>query len=226
MAIALVFFLLCVMVGVVVLSAATVSAGNTARERQLYRETLALTSAAQLLSDDIQSMTFTGVQIETEKVTTTVFPEDENEKTKVERKTITTPGEPKIEGSDLFKVTANGDSYSDSLDLYLCYAAIQGGMPNKQAAKQIEFGAVPDQNIPAVTGSVRVEADYTITVVLECGDNSLTMSFPPRTSVKTEIGEPTTVTGDNTSTVTIQKTHSTIVKWERPLMWEGGTVNA
>lgn len=45
LAIALVFFLLCAMVGAVVLSDASASAGSTARERQLYRETMALTSA-------------------------------------------------------------------------------------------------------------------------------------------------------------------------------------
>lgn len=53
LAIALVFFLLCAAVGTVVLSAASVSAGNTARERRLYRETAALTSAAELLRGDI-----------------------------------------------------------------------------------------------------------------------------------------------------------------------------
>ncbi len=227
LAIALVFFLLCAMVGTVVLSAASASAGSTARERQLYRETAALTSAAQLLSRDIQGMTFTGSYIRRETVTTTVVTAGDQTSTKVETGTDYQQVAPTIYGSKLFSVQNNGESLSDSLGLTQRYFANQGkwtvvvGGP-----RTIVFHAVEAQHIPEVTGSITVGEDYTLTVVLRCGKNTLTMSFTPQAVSKTEVANPATVTVNETTTQKITvTTYSTTLTWGKPVMQEGGANN-
>ncbi len=233
LAIALVFFLLCVMVGVVVLSAASVSAGNTARERQLYRETLALTSAAELLSEDIQKMTFTGVKIKKEIVKTTVEPGQEGQDdptTKVETNEEMAFGAPKLEHSQFFKVKetmgAAGITYSDNLHLTERYFENQNGSNAESVKQTIVFNAVESRNIPKVTGTVEVGADYTLTVVLSCGNSSLTMSFPPNSVEKTAVSPPVTNQDENTSSRTTQTTYTTTLTWKKPLIKEGGAPNA
>ncbi len=223
LAIALVFFLLCAMVGTVVLSAASASAGSTARERQLYRETLAMTSAAELLSQDIQAMRFTGAYTRTETVTTTVDPTG-NTGTKVETSTDYRQKAPTMEGSRLFSVQDNGGSFSDSLGLTQRYFANQGKWTVEVAGPQtVVFHAVEDQHIPEVTGSLTIGEDYTLTVVLYCGKNTLTMSFPPQAASKTEVAAPVTTTVDpNTTKKTTIATYSTTLTWGQPIMKEGG----
>ncbi len=227
LAIALVFFLLCAMVGTVVLSAASASAGNTARERQLYRETLALTSAANLLSQDIQAMTYTGAYTRTETVTITVDPSG-TLSTKVVTSEKYQRGIPKLENSRLFGVKKNPDgTYSDHLHLTERYYRNQGGLWDgatvEPPAQTITFQAVEAQNIPEVTGSLTVAEDYTLTVVLQCGENSLTMSFPPHAVSHTEVAEPVTTKLNDAATQKITTaTYSTILTWGQPLMKEGG----
>lgn len=228
LAIALVFFLLCAMVGTVVLSAASASAGNTAKERQLYRETLALTSAAELLSQDIQTMTYTGSYTRTEIVITTVDP-NENQNTKVETDEEYGRGAPAIEGSRLFSVTQNADdTYTDSLRLteryYMNQSKLAGStMMEEPSAQTIVFQAEEGQNIPEVEGSITVEEDYTISVELWCGENSLSMTFAPNAASRTEVDEPeVTKLGEYSTQKATVTTYSTILTWRQPLMKEGG----
>lgn len=230
LAIALVFFLLCAMVGTVVLSAVSTSAGSTAQERQLYRRTLALTSASQLLRQDIQAMTFTGSYARTETVTTTVDP-DGGSGTKVETGEEYQRGIPTLVGSKLFAVKDNGDgTYSDSLNLTERYfgklSALFAGIPAVPTEQTIRFQAVEEQNIPEVTGTIRVEEDYTLTVALQCGENRLTMSFPPNVQPQTETAAPVTTKVDDVTTKTVTvTTYSTNLTWGQPLIQEGGTAH-
>lgn len=60
MLLGLLFLLFCLTVGAVVLTAASVSAGRTARNRQVQQNYLAVQSAANLLMDDMEDMEFTG----------------------------------------------------------------------------------------------------------------------------------------------------------------------
>jgi len=57
--IALVFFLVCLMVGSVVLTASTAAAGKLAQQRQNEQDYLTVASAAQLLKDRISALTYT-----------------------------------------------------------------------------------------------------------------------------------------------------------------------
>lgn len=61
LAIGLVFFLICAMVGASVLAAATASSGSIQTKRQTHQDYLAVSSAAQLLRDEILSSEFQAV---------------------------------------------------------------------------------------------------------------------------------------------------------------------
>jgi len=228
LAIALVFFLLCAMVGTVVLSAASVSAGNTARERQLYRQTLALTSAADLLSQDIQGMSFTAAYRRIETVKTTIPAQNSGELTKVETDLTYEKGTgesaPKLTGSNLFQLEAlnqltvyyynNQDkTWSGENDLL---AAAPG-----TAETTLTFGPVEEENIPKVTGILTVKPDYTVTVVLTAGEDSLTMTFPPESSEKTTVQGPAVLSGGAVKTTTT--TYTTTLTWGQPQVRRGGT---
>ncbi len=233
LAIALVFFLLCAMVGMVVLSDASASAGSTAWERQLYRETLALTSASELLRQDIQAMIYTGDYTKTETVTTTVtpaVPPDGKSSTKVETSEEYNLERPAL-NSRFFEVKETAGKYTDTLGLTQIYIMKYGKLwgDNVAATLQavdIRFEAVPDQHIPEVTGTVQVKDDYSLFVELRCGKNSLTMSFPPQAVSSTKIDNPITSSYGNVTTRTTKTTYSTILKWGQPLIKEGGADHA
>lgn len=232
LAIALVFFLLCAMVGMVVMSDASTSAGSTAWERQLYRETLALTSASELLRQDIQDMTFTGAYIKTETVTTTVTPAvapDGEPSTTVTTSETYKLKAPELEGSRFFEVEETAGKYSDTLGLTQIYIMKNGDKLESgfsvtlPEAVDIKFDAVEDQHIPEVTGSIQAEEDYSLFVELQCGENRLTMSFPPQVASSTEIVGPNTISlGENTTVRTTETTYSTILTWGQPRIKEGG----
>lgn len=229
LAIALVFFLLCAAVGTVVLSAASVSAGNTARERRLYRETAALTSAAELLRGDITGMTYTGAYTRNEIVTTTVDPAGE-QSTKVVTEEQLTREIPTLENSRFFRARKNADgTYSDNLHLTERYFINQGnpalsdGVETAPTAQTVLFHAVEEQNIPQVTAAVTVEEDYTLTATLQCGENTMTVTFPPHAAVQTQVAEPVIkrLNDDSTQKITAT-TYSTVLTWGEPIMKEGG----
>jgi len=227
LAIALVFFLLCAMVGTVVLSAASASAGNTARERQLYRETQALISAAQLLSQDIQAITYTGSYTKTETVTTTVTPaaqEGGDPSTQVTTEEKYDLLDPELKDSKLFEAKDG----SDNLNLTARYKEklpneINGSLSTMPNPQTLKFGSILTSHIPEVTGSIAVEANYDLTVELVCGKNSMTLMFPAKATSHTEIKDPvTTEISAMTSQKVTEKTYSTILTWGQPLMQEGG----
>lgn len=236
LAIALVFFLLCAMVGMVVLAAASVSAGKTARERQTYRQTLAMTSAAEMLRQEIQGMTFTGAYTRTEKVTTTTPDISETEgKTTVVTEEFFDRGKaadgnaPTLTGSDFLKEDADWLTKLAELYYYSCQEAglnfSETIVSPAPAETQITFQAADDQNIPEVTAVLSAASDYTLTVVLRCGDSRMTMVFPPQTAVSTAVGEPGIVQSESgkTSVKTTVTTYTTALTWEAPLSREGGT---
>ncbi len=232
MAIALVFFLLCAMVGTVVLSAASVSAGNTARERQLYRETLALTSAAKLLSQDIQGMTFTGRYTRTETVTTTVFPAESHRNTMVESGETYAEGSFELRGSKIFKAKGNpavpGTPDTDDLNLAALYFANQRVLQKTAEPKEtvLTFGGVEEQNIPEVTGRLTVGTDYAITAVLQCGGNFMTVLFPAGTDLETDVAPPSTVENESVTKRTTVTTYTTTLTWGQPTTRKGDTTYA
>lgn len=226
LAIALVFFLLCAMVGTVVLSAASASAGNTARERQLYRQTQALISAADLLSQDISQMTYSGGYTRKEVTTTTV----DLHGTRVVTSEIFEGGTPKLENTRFFGVKTNQDGSSwDNLNLTVRYywnqgeTTLLGDNASEPEAQTIVFHSVKEQNIPQVTGKLTVEQDYTLTVELQCGENTLTLSFPASADSQiTTDGPVTEKLSDYSSRRISSITYSVSISWGQPLLKEGG----
>ena len=71
MLLALLFLFLALSVGAVVLTAASANAGRAARLRQEQQDYFAVQSAARLLRDDLQTLTFSGSYTETNSETTT-----------------------------------------------------------------------------------------------------------------------------------------------------------
>ena len=209
------------MVGTVTLSAASVNAGNTARERQLYRETLAMTSAANLLRQEVQALNFIGCYTKTETVTTTVPDDPESGTTTVTTAKTFAEGECTLAGSSLFE--------EGNLDLKQVYFANQPDLPDDPLAPSpapvslpLSFPAVVAQNIPEVTATLTVETDYTLTIVLSCGNSGMTMTFAPKTNTSTEIGPPAVTSQDGTSITKTVTTYSTALTWDAPVVTEGG----
>lgn len=228
LAIALVFFLLCAMVGTVVLSAASVSAGKTAREREAYRQTLAMTSAANLLKEDLQTMTFTGTYAKTETVTTTVTPgnpPDVLPSTEVTTATAYEKGTGALTDSRIFVMSGH-----QKLDLGDLFFYNQEELKTDlvvtldPVVKNLVFGEIVDQNIPAVNATLTVGLDYTITVVLSCGENQMILTFAPQVSEQVTVAEPTVTNSDDEtqSTKTTVTTYTTTIRWEAPVIQEGG----
>ncbi len=89
--------------------------------------------------------------------------------------------------------------------------------------KNLVFGEIVDQNIPAVNATLTVGLDYTITVVLSCGDNQMTLTFAPQVSEQVTVGEPTIDSlTDYESTKSTVTTYTTTIRWEAPVIQEGG----
>lgn len=123
MLLGLLFLLFCLTVGAVVLTAASVSAGRTARNRQIQQNYLAVQSAANLLMDDMADITFTDTYTHTE-VTYHYYSTDS------EGNTIhsTSPGpdidtlKPEYVGTEL--ETTGLKEYMEQM--FLCQEAIRG----------------------------------------------------------------------------------------------------
>lgn len=229
LAIALVFFLLCAMVGTVVLTAASTSAGNTARERQLYRETQALISAAQLLNQDVQAMSYTGSHSRSEIVTTTVTSGAVGEEGQPSGSSSVTTEyqynllEPKLEGSKLFSVQGQ----EDDLGLTQRYMANNPKVTDElivlPEALTLKFAGEETFLLPEVTGKITVEEDYGLAVELVCGENCMSLHFPAQCSTKTDVGEPQKTDDGSSYTQKITtSTYSTVIRWGQALMEEGG----
>jgi len=215
LAIALVFFLLCAMVGTVVLAAVSAAAGSTARERQLYRQTLALTSAADLLRREVEGMTFTGSCNKTETIITTV--PISGGKTTVETEEVWTKGTNiRLTGSTLL------EGHLDLEGLYLSnQTALSEGIPGP-VSKAFTFQEVADKKIPEVTAELTVAQDYTLTAVLRCGENCMTLTSKPQSDVVTGVPNVTTSHTDNVAIKTTTTTYTTTLHWGAALITEGG----
>ncbi len=225
LAIALVFFLLCAMVGTVVLSAASVSAGKTARERLAYRQTLAMSSAAELLGREIRGLSFTGAYTRTETVTTTVPDGTEGSKTTVKTELSYAEGKgdkaPRLTGSQLFEGHLSLDElyFGNQEDLNLTGAVV---IP-EPVKLDLTFQESEGQNIPEVTAQLTVEADYRLTVVLSCGENWMVLTFSPSLSTAAQTEEPMVSGSEKQSVKTTVTTYTTVITWENPQIREGGT---
>lgn len=221
MAIALVFLLLCAMVGTVVLAAASVNAGKLSRERQYYRQTLALTSAADVITREVKGLTFVGAHTMTETVITTVTVNGEDTSTKVETKDPVYQGkDPALTGAKLLHGLRErlGALYVTQQPSSLFGGSVGGG------DMALTFRANGEKGIPEVAGTLTLLSDYSIQVVLRSGQNSMTLIYPAQASDSVTAGKPTiTSSEDQKQTVKTTVTEfTTKVTWGAPTLKEGG----
>ncbi len=221
MAIALVFLLLCAMVGTVVLAAASVNAGKLSRERQYYRQILALTSASEVLSKEVKGLTFVGAHTKTETVTTTVTVNGQDTSTKVQAADPVYEGKnPVLTGAKLLQGLQDrlGALYVSQQPSLLAGGSVGGG------GMALTFRANEEKGIPEVTGNLTLLPDYSIQVVLRSGQNSMTLIYPAQASDSETAGKPTiTTSGDQMQTVKTTVTEfTTKVTWGVPTLKEGG----
>lgn len=246
MLIALLFFLVAMMVGAVVLTAASTNAGRVARIRREQQNYLAVASAAELVKEDIAGepcLTFTGSyrRIDTEIVT---YHQSTDEEGKVHTWTTTAhTTEYRKDASD------DGDPLSDSdgtgLDgssklLTNETASLDGAYyatvpelhcaPPPQIEKSLSFEADDALGIPAVEGKFTIQTDggerYAIRVRLnsqrdESSSNAMTMVFTPKVSGPETAVSTRSWSAGSSHYTEVTRTYKTTVVWEAPVITKG-----
>lgn len=177
---ALLFLLLCAMVGGVVLTAASVSAGKVQRDRAAYQKTLAVASAAKLLQEDLQGLKFTGVYQSAVTTTTRITPQkndDGTDKMGEDGKPLytTTVSETDPVYAPVPSKTGFGDTSQllkddDLIDLkdmfYQSVDELPGGVPVQELSCKLEFPENADYNIPAVVATLTIDKNDLLTAEL------------------------------------------------------------
>lgn len=210
---ALLFLLFTAALGAVVITAASSSAGNTARIRKEQQGYFSVSSAANLVTNELSKLEFsahwyqlTEVTVD-EDVTSSVVSNRYNE------------GSPQFLGSQLF----GGALFEDLVDRY------RRSLPDFVGGKltgdlvivpqSLAFSAV--DGMSEVLGTILVDEDFHITVSLWTGTNEtklnqITLYFTPseKYSTEYEVGEnfETTING-------------VTVKWNRSAVRKGGAVS-
>ncbi len=220
--IALLFFLVALMVGAVVLTAAATNAGRLARNRQEQQDYLAVASAARLVEEDFRGMTFAvGYEEVTYRRTVTRVDAAGNPYTETE---IDGPHYSKRdpEWTHAGKLL-EGTPASDLANLY--YSTVP--VLNVSAPGAMNYPLkITAEGLPDVSGSLEVNgtdgARYAITVKLyiETEDggrsNAMTMLFSP-TATQTH----RTVTESGVNEETIRTTYTAKVTWDTPTITKG-----
>lgn len=229
MLLALLFLFFCLTVGAVVLTAASASAGRTARNRQDQQNYLAVSSAAMLLREDMEGTSYTASYQEIVTVTTTVHVEEDPPEGQEPQTWTTTSthisykysSEKPVPGELLGKV---------SNDLETLYTSTKADLnrpipPGFTPRYDLSFQAA---DMPDVSGSLTVDtsggAIYTVTAVLWAESdgkksNFTTLVFQPSvsesSSTERKEGNPSVKTTTYTTTVT----------WAAPVITKGGAAS-
>lgn len=194
MLLGLLFLFFAMSIGAIVLTAATANAGRIARVRTAEQSYLAVQSAAVLLRDDLQTLRFACAYTETYPYST-----DEN-------------GESTIQGPSYALTAASVSNttfttllQSDFESLYRYqtgYFGVSSYTPTMHTAT-IRL----DDTFPAVTATLSLADDYTLTAMLQSADGGaypMVLRFTPqiRQSQSTESSDEADVT-TYTTTVTL-----------------------
>lgn len=240
MLIALLFFLVAMMVGAVVLTAAFTNAGRVTRNRQEQQKYLAVASAAELVKEDIFSApggSFTGGYRKI--VTETVYTHSSTDPVTGEVTTWTTT-EYDTDYQEETPITDNSLFLPEIKDLLntIYFTTVPEGTglrkawtPTTDVDVELDFGAA---DMPTVVGSLKVSPDnnsttgqrrYALTAVLgvkpeQEGDPSSyvsTMEFAPSVTERVQADEPVAV-GNITTYITH---YITTVTWGTPVITKG-----
>ena len=222
--IALVFVIVALMVGAVVLTAASGNAGRVTHNRQDQREYLAVSSAVDLLREDLADLTLTGSYTKTVVETTTTSVDEEGvEHTHTTRSAPAYAKSAGLSGSEL--LAAKEDAFAQ---LYYSTLPNEGGLrePAPVISYPLRFSADSGRSVPAVSGTLTAilngEGKYEIDVTLTCEgedgvkSNPILMVFLG-TAKKTE-SHTKSFDGPDT---TLRDEYRTTVEWEPPVIRKG-----
>jgi len=218
--IALLFFLVAMMVGAVVLTAAATNAGRLARNRQEQQNYLAVSSAARLVKEDFRDTTFTVGYKGVTTITTTTYTDPVTGKTHTE---IDKTGPIYSENPEVLAVSdgklLTDRPMNDLAQLYYSTVDVLNTSTLGALKYDLKFTA---ENLPDVSGTMEVAtldgARYTITVKLydSADTNAMTMVFPA-----TAHSSQATTSEINGNTETITTTYTTTVNWGTPTITKG-----
>ena len=225
MLIALIYLLTALMVGTVVLTAASSNVGRITHNRQDQREYYAVESAMELVRSDLKNNVFTASYSRIEEKWTTsreigkdkdgnpIYEPVENYKDDGYTK------DPEVE----MKSKLLNQKLTDFRKLFFSKASeltVREAAPNNMVYG-LSFAA--SEGMPETVGTLTVNADYTITVVLYAKDsmsNPVTMTYRPISGNTEETVSVQNWTDERG--VSITKTiHSTTIKWGEPSIMKG-----
>ncbi len=223
MVFALFFFLLCSVVGGVVLTAASVNAGKTAGERQSRQEYLAVASAAALVEKDMRELSFTGAYKHIEQTVTVITnPADGDPSSSVSSTESYETGTVDFTGEGGLLLAAAGfdlsDIYFASLNNELGHSVV----PHEQTASLSFYAQDASLSFPKVTGKITAAQDYSITVTLEAGEQALELRYTPTVSRPVVTSEAESTEAGNTATERVTTIYTTTVTWDGPFVEEWG----
>lgn len=226
--IALIFFLLCLTVGAVVLTAATANVGRVTRIQNQQQAYFAVRSAAELLRDEIQGKHFSAQHERWKGSDYSSNPEgvkpasyDRNEGPK-QKNDFTEKTEP--------LTTLMENIHTDAA----CWFDKQAGWPTSDTIETHNLTVDAGEDLKKVTVSWEIDKNYVLTIQLDTEKDEkyhspMTLTVPAK--VNPDSGERTVRwTTQSTKTVdgqtqTITHHHSTQIEyWKTDVTWQTGTV--
>ena len=208
MALALVFFLLCVAVSGIVITAASASAGVAIGNRETQQGYLAVASAARLVMEDLKELEYTEVyasgQLTAPSTAASAYSLDTASSGFSGSRLVTDPSAPTARFTLSF---SGGKAHVESAGTEPSYKLI--------------FPELAAKGIPAVKGEISMDAGFGLTVVLTDGDrigdgeNEIRIRYIP------VISQPVLTTADNrysgASETAVYK-YTATVKWGEPMV--------
>lgn len=203
--IALLFFLICAIVGGIVLTSATSNAGRTANLREEQQSYLSVSSAAKLVEDELALLLYTSITV----TDTTVYQDG------------TTPTLVETDNS----YTISGGTLADTIGSMIDQIRTAG---SPQAQTAIFTINSDESSLKEVSATLTLNVDYSIKAEFALSDGSeqhtmvlvvpATISYDPGTSSSTEIwGENDEFIGTKTSV-----TETTTIVWNSGTISKGG----
>lgn len=232
MVLALIFFLLCVLVGGTVLTAASVSAGRTGRDRASYQQYLAVSSAAGLAAEDLQKLIFTGSWQNVDTTVTRVITVIGEDGEPVPRKVVEQSSR-KEKADDLTGFAGSSKLIADDSMISLAkryYESVpELGIPadplTGDPSCELTFAANGVPEFPEVTGVLTFAPDYTMTLTLRDGQdgNPMTLTFTPSVSLPVVSTETETFYDPtaNVTTEVVRTFYTTTVTYGKPVITGG-----
>lgn len=229
MLLALLFLFFCLTVGAVVLTAASASAGRTARNRQDQQNYLAVESAAMLLREDLEKASFSGSYLQKD-YTETIVNETENPddpehpftSTETKHWTNYTKNDIQISGCLLL------ERVSSDLDFLYTSTKLDLNQPLPAGFTMRYPLSFEAADMPDVSGSLTVDTSgstiYAVTAVLWVETDGKKSNFTTLVYRPSVSDASSTLRKDGNPSVKTT-TYTTTVTWAAPVITKGGAAS-